>query len=87
MVIFNSSFVKTWSFYSQHYANMQSTVSNEALQTFHQELAVYQIQTLFYGHPLVIIKVLLGSTENPCFFSKFDSFYIQTPIDKDNDSY
>ena len=25
--------------------------------------------------------------ENSYFFFKFDSFYIQTPIDKDNDSY
>ena len=35
----------------------------------------------------VIIKVPLGSMENSYFFSKFDSFYIQTPTDKENDSY
>ena len=34
----------------------------------------------------VIITVPLGSMENPYFFFKFDSFYIQTPIDKENDS-
>lgn len=40
-----------------------------------------------HNEALVIIKVPLGSIENSYFFFKFDSFYIQTPIDKDNDSY